>query len=108
VNDRTLTASIELKPWWSRGNVASFLKTPIGWVLLAMLVGAVYAEANVREQNRMACGAVFMMLDRQHFQDAVTNASRAQTRVMDLCEGLEFSDTLSRRAANDGANAFIE
>jgi hypothetical protein len=49
--------------------------------------------SNVREQNRMACGAVLMMLDRQQFQEIIANASRAQTRVIDACEGLESPDT---------------
>jgi len=79
VTVRTLTAVIDIKPWWSRGYLSVFLKTPISWALLAVLIGAMYAEANVREQNSMACGAVLMMLDRQHFQDAVTTASCAQT-----------------------------
>ena len=55
----------------------------------------------------MACGAVLMMLDRQQFQEIIANASRAQTRVIDACEGLESPDTYQRRAATDGANAFI-
>jgi hypothetical protein len=108
VTGRSLHAAIDLKPWRSRRYLTSFLKAPLGWVLVALLLGAVYAEANVREQNRMACGAVFMMLDRQQFQGIISNASRAQTRVIDACEGLETTDTFQRRAATDGANAFID
>ena len=108
MTERSLHAAIDLKSWWSRRYLSSFLKAPLGWVLVALLLGAVYAEANVREQNRMACGAVFMMLDRQQFQEIIANASRAQTRVIDACEGLESPDTYQRRAATDGANAFID
>ncbi len=101
----TAQASIALRPQ-SRGYVARFLKAPLGWVLMAALVAVIFLEANVREQNRMACGAVFMMLDRQQFQEIVRNANRAQTRLILACDGLESSDTFQAGAALDAANAF--
>lgn len=97
--------SISLRPQ-SRGYVATFLKTPLGWVLMAALVAALFTEASVREQNRMACGAAFMMLDRQEFQEIVRSANRAQTRLILACDGLESPDSFQAGAALDGANAF--
>jgi hypothetical protein len=98
-------ASIYLRPQ-SRGYVARFLKVPLGWVLLAALVAVIVMESNVREQNRMACGAVFMMLDRQQFQGFVQDASRSQTRLILACDGLESPDTFQAGAALDASNAF--
>ena len=62
-----------------------FLRTPLAWALLLLLVGAVAAEARHREGNRLACASVAMLMDRQIFREKIAGPGRAEVRVLRAC-----------------------
>lgn len=59
------------------GDLSSFLRTPLGWVLIAGIIGALGWQAQLRAGNRLSCAATSQTVDTQHFREAVAGDGTA-------------------------------
>jgi hypothetical protein len=59
------------------GYLGSFLRTPLAWVLLAGIVGALAWQAELRAGNRLICAATSQTVDTQYFREAVAGDGTA-------------------------------
>ena len=57
--------------------LGTFLRAPIGWLMLAIVVALVGWQGHVREGNRMACAATSQAVDTQRFREAVAGDATA-------------------------------
>lgn len=57
--------------------LSSFLRTPLAWVLLAAIVGALAWQAQLRAGNRLVCAATSQTVDTQYFREAVAGDGTA-------------------------------
>ena len=78
------------------GALLRFIRTPLAWVLLAILIGTVGAEGQIREGNRKECATVSMLIDRQSYLKQIGGAGGATRRIMDECQDLTNPDTYTR------------
>ena len=101
MNNKRVPATVVLWPP-SRGHLLGFLKTPLAWVMLAVLLGFSYMDASVRAETRVVCGAVSYMIDRQLFTGEYDGVSPAKARFMLACEGFAQPDSLDLRGGYYG------
>ena len=59
------------------GDLSSFLRTPLGWVLIAAVIGALGWQAQLRAGNRLSCAATSQTVDMQYFREAVAGDGTA-------------------------------
>jgi hypothetical protein len=59
------------------GYLRNFLRSPVGWLMLAVLLGFTGWQGHVRDQNRLACAATSQTVDQQRFREAVAGDATA-------------------------------
>ncbi len=75
----------------------SFIRIPLAWVLIFLLLMVASAESYYRENHREACAAASMLLDRQIFRGVVDCCGRAETRFLENCIGYSTPYTYDLR-----------
>lgn len=90
-------------------NLKSFLRAPLGWILIILLLGSLGAEAQFREGHRKSCAAASMLLDRQNFREAIACCGTTTTRMVQNCIGYATPFTFDIRQVPplDRKNPFI-
>lgn len=59
------------------GYLRSFLRSPAGWLMLAVVLGLTAWHGHVRDRNRDACAATSQTVDHQRFREAVAGDATA-------------------------------
>ena len=70
--------------------IVRFVRTPLAWVLIAIIVGAAAYEGTYREGNRRACASFSMLVDRQIWRDPINGRGP----VVRFCNDLANPDTV--------------
>ena len=67
-----------------------FLRTPLAWVLIAVILGGAAVEGHYRDGNRKACATFAMLIDRQIWRDPINGRGP----VVRFCADLATADTV--------------
>jgi hypothetical protein len=59
------------------GYLRAYLRSPVGWLMLAVVFGLAAWQGHIRALNRDACAATSQTVDQQRFREAVAGDATA-------------------------------
>ncbi|MBM3507503.1 MAG: hypothetical protein FJX64_07235 [Alphaproteobacteria bacterium] len=94
---RTLFARVRAEAMRS---VTMFLRKPMGWLMIAAVLGGAGVYAHIREGNRVACAATSVTLDQQTFREIVAGGLGGGPAFFAACEGMALPGPIWARMRN--------